>query len=63
MFSYYIACTEVNCGGHKAASCDLCPLPSMSAESSCNGDCKWNADNNECYHEAGLFRSIMYVTG
>ena len=54
-FKIITSYAEVSCGGHNAASCDLCPLPTMSAVSSCNGDCKWNSDNNECYHKAGLF--------
>ena len=38
------ALAEVVCGGHSAASCDLCPQGNGAAW--CNGECTWQ--NNEC---------------
>ena len=38
------ALAEVVCGGHSAASCDLCPQGNGAAW--CNGECTWL--DNEC---------------
>ena len=36
----------VSCGGHFAASCDLCPQGW--GASWCNGDCAWDASTASC---------------
>ena len=37
---------KVSCGGHFAASCDLCPQGR--GETWCNGDCEWDVSSDEC---------------
>ena len=36
----------VSCGNHDASSCQECPQGN--GASWCNGDCKWNWNNNQC---------------
>lgn len=37
---------KTSCGGHVADSCKACPMGH--GKDWCNGDCTWNASNNEC---------------
>ena len=37
---------SVNCGGHNAKSCDLCPQGNGAGW--CNGQCEWSTASNEC---------------
>ena len=44
VFAARSALADVVCGGHSAATCDLCPQGNGAAW--CNGECTWQ--NNEC---------------
>ena len=45
---------DVLCGGHRAETCALCPFSDGTINGAfygagwCNGDCSWDAANNNC---------------
>jgi len=57
----------VNCGGHRAATCELCPMVTGVNYGRwwCNGDCQWHFENKKCESKgaAGATASAQAQSG